>query len=320
VAGILLTFNMKTDNISEIKARNPIELIIGKAVALKRKSGALMGCCPFHDESNASFAVYEDTQRYYCFGCGVSGDVIDFIRATQGVGLPEALRILGGTTFDAFNVLVKPVPREKPSVTADRFRVRYEQLFAQPDAGFTGRVAELGVSPDSWKALGAVWSGKKDAWVLPFRNDSFAIVGFQFRALSGFKWTMEGSHLGLFIPRAKVQDEVYIAEGASDCAALLTLGVYAIARPAAFACHDMLEDFITRQKIKRAIIVTDFDPQWQKEKKRIASPGVESALKLRLKLSCESKIVVPPNGSKDIRADLVAGLDRKTFLAAVAAV
>lgn len=304
---------------SEIKARNPIEAVIGRSVDLKSKGNALMGRCPFHDESNASFAVYRDTQRYYCFGCGASGDVIDFVRATQNVDFPKAAEMLGAERSD-FTVLVKSVLRDKPRAVEKSITDRYELLRVEQDKQFDARVANLGVSPESWKALGAVWSDKKNAWMLPFRDEAFAIVGFQFRAPSGFKWTMEGSHLGLFIPRAKVEDEVYIAEGASDCAALLTLGVYAIARPAAFACHEMLKAFIEQQKIKRAVIVADFDPQWQKERKRIASPGVESALKLRLRLSCETKIVVPPNGAKDIREALRAGLTRKEFDEAVAAV
>ena len=33
--------------------------------------------CPFHQEKTPSFKVYDDS--YYCFGCGESGTVIDFI-------------------------------------------------------------------------------------------------------------------------------------------------------------------------------------------------------------------------------------------------
>ena len=33
--------------------------------------------CPFHHEKTASFQVYPKSQSFYCFGCGVGGDVID---------------------------------------------------------------------------------------------------------------------------------------------------------------------------------------------------------------------------------------------------
>ena len=52
------------------------------------------GVCPFHEETEGSFTVYADTQRFYCFGCGLGGDVLDFIQRTDGVDLPEAIRRL----------------------------------------------------------------------------------------------------------------------------------------------------------------------------------------------------------------------------------
>ena len=48
----------------------------------------------FHEETEASFTVYADTQRWYCFGCGLGGDVLDFIQRSDGVDLPEAIRRL----------------------------------------------------------------------------------------------------------------------------------------------------------------------------------------------------------------------------------
>ena len=35
-----------------------------------------MACCPFHDDKNPSMKLNED--YFYCFGCGATGDVIDF--------------------------------------------------------------------------------------------------------------------------------------------------------------------------------------------------------------------------------------------------
>ena len=34
-----------------------------------------MVCCPFHNDRTPSMKV---DSRFYCFGCGASGDVIDF--------------------------------------------------------------------------------------------------------------------------------------------------------------------------------------------------------------------------------------------------
>lgn len=45
-----------------------------------RASGrAYMSLCPFHGEDNPSFAMYEDSNSYYCFTCAVSGDSYNFL-------------------------------------------------------------------------------------------------------------------------------------------------------------------------------------------------------------------------------------------------
>ena len=38
-----------------------------------------MICCPFHDDRHPSMKVDE---RFFCFGCGEKGDVIDFVSST----------------------------------------------------------------------------------------------------------------------------------------------------------------------------------------------------------------------------------------------
>lgn len=37
-------------------------------------------CCPFHGEKIPSFTIFPEENRFYCFGCGVRGDTIDFVR------------------------------------------------------------------------------------------------------------------------------------------------------------------------------------------------------------------------------------------------
>ena len=51
--------------------------------------------CPFHKERTASMKIYPDS--YYCFGCGVHGDIFDFISAMDGLSFRESFRELGGT-------------------------------------------------------------------------------------------------------------------------------------------------------------------------------------------------------------------------------
>lgn len=39
--------------------------------------------CPFHSERSPSFVIYEETESYYCFGCGRSGTLTDLILAAN---------------------------------------------------------------------------------------------------------------------------------------------------------------------------------------------------------------------------------------------
>ena len=47
--------------------------------------------CPFHDDSTPSMKL---DRRYYCFGCGATGDVIDFVSRLRGIGSKEAATLL----------------------------------------------------------------------------------------------------------------------------------------------------------------------------------------------------------------------------------
>ena len=84
-------------DIDGIKHRNPIEEVVaGHGVALRRSGTHLMGRCPFHQDEHPSLVVYPETRSFYCFGCGASGDVIDFVRRAEGLSFVEALERLGG--------------------------------------------------------------------------------------------------------------------------------------------------------------------------------------------------------------------------------
>jgi len=47
--------------------------------------------CPFHEDKTPSMKL---DRRYYCFGCGASGDVIDFVSRLRGIGSKEAATLL----------------------------------------------------------------------------------------------------------------------------------------------------------------------------------------------------------------------------------
>lgn len=80
--------------IDEILMRNDIESLIGSYVSLKRAGSNLKGLCPFHSEKTPSFTVYPAESSFYCFGCGIGGNAITFIRQMEHLDYPDAIEFL----------------------------------------------------------------------------------------------------------------------------------------------------------------------------------------------------------------------------------
>lgn len=80
--------------IEELRARTTLSDLVGKRVKLVPKGGRLAGLCPFHSEKTPSFYVNDSEGFYHCFGCGVSGDAIGFLRESDGMDFMEAVRYL----------------------------------------------------------------------------------------------------------------------------------------------------------------------------------------------------------------------------------
>ncbi|HEV2468273.1 MAG TPA: DNA primase [Candidatus Sulfotelmatobacter sp.] len=78
-----------------LKQQADIVRIIGDYVKLK-KAGAqnYSGLCPFHGEKTPSFSVHATRQFFHCFGCGVSGDVFNFVMKIENITFPEAVRLV----------------------------------------------------------------------------------------------------------------------------------------------------------------------------------------------------------------------------------
>ena len=84
---------MDTDFARRVKDQADIVKIVGEYVRL-RKAGAqnYSGLCPFHKEKTPSFSVHAGRQFYHCFGCGESGDVLEFVKKIENLSFPEAVR------------------------------------------------------------------------------------------------------------------------------------------------------------------------------------------------------------------------------------
>ena len=78
----------------DVRNRSDIADVIGSYIHLKRAGGNFKALCPFHKEKTPSFHVDPRRQGFRCFGCGLGGDVFQFIMEIESVDFITALKIL----------------------------------------------------------------------------------------------------------------------------------------------------------------------------------------------------------------------------------
>ena len=88
-----------------------------------------MTCCPFHEDRHPSLKLNED--YFFCFGCGASGDVIDFTARLFGISLKDAAEKLAadfGISADAKPVAVRQNPSRLEELRCRRALTDYLHL------------------------------------------------------------------------------------------------------------------------------------------------------------------------------------------------
>lgn len=189
-------------------------------------------------------------------------------------------------------------------VNAEELISKWE--FAIDSDGYRRFAATLGIDAITLEWLSAVWAPEYNAWAFPMRDGKSNIIGIRLRSESGDKWAVRGSRQGLFIPSYFEDDDsiCYITEGPTDCAAVLTLGLYSIGRPSCNSNHEQLAIALMEKKIRRVVIVSDND-----DKRRLNgqqwNPGLDGAKALGVALKLPYVIWIPP--TKDVREFLQLG-------------
>ena len=156
--------------IEEIKYRNDIETTISQYVTLKRRGKNLVGLCPFHSEKTPSFTVYPENGSFYCFGCGVGGDVITFTGLIENLDYVESVKLLAersGVTLpqDGYDDSMQKLKNRIYDINRETAKFFHEHLMSEDGKwalqyllgrGLTPKTIRqfgLGAAPDSWDSL-----------------------------------------------------------------------------------------------------------------------------------------------------------------------
>lgn len=156
--------------ISEIKYKNDIEDIISQYSVLKRRGKNLVGLCPFHSEKTPSFTVYPENGSFYCFGCGVGGDVITFTSLIENLDYVETIKLLAERSGvelpqDGYDNTFQKVKNTVYDINRETAKFYHNYLMSDAgkwaldyykERGLSLKTIKhfgLGAAPDSWDAL-----------------------------------------------------------------------------------------------------------------------------------------------------------------------
>ena len=202
--------------------------------------------CPFHDDHHASLSFLTRRNTFRCFACGAHGGTIDLVMKRQNMGFKEACQWLKNK-----ETLPLPLPvregsnylQEQVVFDSSRYARFFERPWLLPEARrFLFEERRLDPRVVRWCRLTS-WKDRKEVpWLqIPYYDQEGRLVGVQNRnlvkgGLPRFRFP-QGSECGIYnlpvLKRLRPGDELWIAEGCSDCWALLSAGHKAIAIPSA---------------------------------------------------------------------------------------
>lgn len=311
-------------------SETPIERVIERLDRVSTSGDGYVACCPAHPDSNPSLSVSEGTDGRVLLYCHAMECEASEIVEAIGLKMSDLFAEPDTSTTrensrqgsrDATNPAGKrqSAAREKTTgppacgrlVTAPGAKHDWARFVRQYQRQCTLEVRNqlakcLGVRRDALESLGVGWAKPWGRWMYTFpEHDGLGrITGISTRGLDGKKLTLKGSERGLFLPRKwhERPGPVFIAEGASDVAALLSMDLAGIGRPFAGGGVNHLCQLLAAIPNDRTIIVlgeSDAKPDgsW---------PGRDGAIKVAKQLvdRLGRKVgwALPSGGEKDVRA------------------
>ena len=89
---------IKKTSIEEVVAAADMVDVVQGRTQLRKSGARWVGLCPFHSEKTPSFGINPVEKLFYCHGCHKGGDLITFVRETEGLDFAQAVEWLADRT------------------------------------------------------------------------------------------------------------------------------------------------------------------------------------------------------------------------------
>lgn len=192
-----------------------------------------------------------------------------------------------------------PLPPRRPKEPS----VDCEPIYLRWSSYNWGRISQLarllGIDELPLKLIGTAWAPEHSAWAFPMRDANKRVIGVRLRNERGDKWSVRGGRSGVFYPNMMPTQRVFICEGATDVAALLHIGLFAIGRPSCNEGGNILCELLPKLGVRSAVIVADHDEDKIRPDGTRYNPGVDGSVRLSERLPVPNCIWLPP--TKDAR-------------------
>ena len=247
-----------------------------------------------------------------------SGDGISALAWWLGVDTGAALQwlasFLGVSRGYHAPRIVRPIERAVTVPTPEGDPVRFSRMAEVMRSRMSPIAMEhcaglLGLPSDPLVRLSVGWSPFHQASTWPMRDADGNVIGIRLRCpKSSRKWAVTGSKAGLIYDPNSMRERgggrLWVVEGPTDTAALLSIGIDAVGVPSAGGSCDLLVDLARRMRPEQLVIVADADDAGRHGAERIRDAVV---------IVAPVRMINTPGGIKDARAWVCAGADRMTL-------
>jgi hypothetical protein len=206
---------------------------------------------------------------------------------------------------DGFREPRREVPSaERAPASSKDFGDFAERFRRNADQPVRDLAHQLGVSSEALVALGVGWSPPLHLWTFPEKDGTGRVIGLMRRWADGTKMRVKGSKSGLTYASDWDTGDgpILLAEGATDVAAAMTLGLSAIGRPSNRGGCAFLAELLESLPFEREIVVVG-----ERDQKESGEwPGREGAIATAKELARRLKRPIDwclvPDAVKDLRA------------------
>ena len=215
---------INNDTLELVKAKMNIVDVVGDFLKLKRQGPNMIALCPFHNEKTGSFTVSPAKQIFKCFGCGNSGDAIQFLMEHEKKSFIDAISWIA----QKYNIEIensgKPKAYVKPIPRLEKLDKKKLDWFEKERMISNNTLLRLQITES--KEFMPQLNSEAPVMCFPYYRGE-ELINIKFRGpKKSFRLSKDAELIFYNLNATKGEKECVIVEGEIDTATLMECGIY----------------------------------------------------------------------------------------------